>query len=484
MLGNQSLEQYLGIGLDALGTDPIDNNIDIDKYDRRSFKELKEASSEIGNLLEVKAEDGKSLSKAWSALLRDVWSTFYKILPELTDAEKVDTPYKSMRPMIERLLEDQETAKTRITTMMDEMAAGLATIGAGKKLLEEVQKREELNQALQKADQAIDAQEQGDSSAAGTLAEEAQSLLQQAARDVTRAVREAVEEARAQANQAEQAMAGWGLESADMQNMPLGDRLNMARRMCTPNLKRLADLVGRMRNLARAKQKERVDKNRDEVHSITVGNDLGHLLPLELAALSQPARKSDFYRRYNEHQLLQYDLKTKEKVGRGPIIALIDISGSMGGNPLEWAVAVALALADTAARQKRRFMVAFFDTRVKLTMEFEPGEKSPEKLMQMATVGAAGGTDYKPALALALKTIQDVNYQKADVLMATDGLCQVDSNFLNVFLEEKKRLGFRAWTVLIGGYRPDDNMKVWSDEVWPVRALTDETAGEIFEKVY
>jgi len=129
-------------------------------------------------------------------------------------------------------------------------------------------------------------------------------------------------------------------------------------------------------------------------------------------------------------------------------------------------------------------MVAFFDTRVKLTMEFEPGEKSPEKLMQMATVGAAGGTDYKPALALALKTIQDVNYQKADVLMATDGLCQVDSNFLNVFLEEKKRLGFRAWTVLIGGYRPDDNMKVWSDEVWPVRALTDETAGEIFEKVY
>ena len=253
-------------------------------------------------------------------------------------------------------------------------------------------------------------------------------------------------------------------------------------------MKKVADLVGRFRNLAQSRQKEKLKKNRDEIHGVTIGDDIGRLLPAELGALTHPIRKLDFYRKYQEKQLLQYQLKVNEPQGRGPIIALIDSSGSMSGQRMDWATAVALALVDTARRQKRRAAIIHFNVHVLQEVEFLPGEKDAEKMLQVATVEANGGTEYYPPLEKAIKLINTVNYQKADIVLVTDGVCRLPEEFLTGLLETKKTMNFRCWSVLINATDPSTELVKWCDHVWPVMDVLDdsalETAGTLFQEVY
>jgi uncharacterized protein with von Willebrand factor type A (vWA) domain len=163
--------------------------------------------------------------------------------------------------------------------------------------------------------------------------------------------------------------------------------------------------------MAKAKQKEKVKKQRDEIHGITIGNNIPHVLASELAAIRHPALRKDFLRRYAEGQLLQYELEAKEKQGRGPIVALVDISKSMDiqtptGRRIDMATAIALALVDTASRQKRQAAVVFFNSSVQRTIEFKPGEKDLAKFIEVGTYGTSGGTDYSPALVEAMRLIK------------------------------------------------------------------------------
>jgi uncharacterized protein with von Willebrand factor type A (vWA) domain len=244
-----------------------------------------------------------------------------------------------------------------------------------------------------------------------------------------------------------------------------------------------------MRNLARAKQKSKVKKGRDDIHSITLGKDLEHILPTELGALSHPLRNLDFKRRYTEGQLLQYDLQGKEKVGRGPMVANVDVSGSMtdrmsdGSTRIDWAVSIALALVDTATRQKRKSRITFFNVNIVNTVEFQPGEKNVEKMLQVATIGASGGTNFKHPLNDSVKIIEQVGYRQADVVFITDGECEIDGSFEREFKEKKAALGFQVWSIIVGGDK-GASLEKWSDKVWSSREFSEDVAGEVFQEVY
>jgi uncharacterized protein with von Willebrand factor type A (vWA) domain len=439
------------------------------------YRDLLNASGELQNLVK------ESPATTFPALLQDIWAGFYKAAPELVPEKHVDPAYQANRPFIERFLEDKTTAEARITTMLDELSAGVATIETGRKFLEEIKQRPELQKALEKASAAME--ENQPSAVKEVLVDQAQQILKQSAREVRRAVRAAAEAGKEKAEELQQVLAGWGLEPGDLKRVPMEERLKLAERLTGPKLKKLADLVGRFRNLARVRQKEKLKKERDELHGITVGADLSRVLPAELAMIKHPLRRLDFYRRFTEGQLLQYELRTKEKLGRGPIICLVDASGSMSGERMDWAVAVTLALLDTATRQKRRAAVIIFNTRVLAEYEFGPGERDIEKFVAIATTGANGGTEYFPALARAVELINTINYEKADVMMVTDGACRVPDDFLQNFLISKKTLNFRVWSVLIGHDSPQELTR-WSDRVWQTARPSEEVAGEIFEEVW
>lgn len=457
------------------------NNIIQDSFDSTMFNDLLDASDK---LREVSRTPPIS-EEPWKALIKDVWAGFYKASPELNNENNIDPLYMANRTFVQKFLEDPATAETRIHTMLDDLAAGIATIEAAGKLNEELRTRPELKKVLDACRKAQKQQQQGDEQGASETMQQVQQFLQGTATEVRQAMRAATKAGKQKVDDLDQILRGWGLEPGDLKTVPLGDRLKLVDRITQDRrMKQVSDLVGRFRNLARAKQKDKVRKDRDEIHSIKLGNDLEHVLPQELASLRHPTLKLDFYRKFTEKALLQYDLKAKEAQGRGPIVALIDISGSMRGQPLDWAIAVALGLVDTASRQKRRAKIIFFDTEVKKEVEFGPSERDIHKIMDIAETGAAGGTNYEPALLAAKQTIETVNYKNADIVMVTDGYCDISDSFLQQFNEAKKRLEFQCYTVLIGhkGHKAEE-LKKWSDKVWTVKELDEETAGEIFEEM-
>ncbi len=490
------------------------HNVRQDRFDRRVFDDLREAS---GELYATTHQGGQT----WAPLVEDLFATYYKAEPQLAESGDVKAPYRVNRQLVEKTLEDPATNTTRLTTMLDETASALATVAAGQRLWSEVQNRPDLKEAMEKAEQAANLQDKANTARrqameraqegaqalpgklegfaqtceqqAGEIMAEAEKLLQGAAKDVRQAIRLAQGAGQDKADKLVTILNGWGLEPGDLKQVQnLGERLNLAKKLMTPyHMEKLAEFIGRMRSLARAKQRHKLDHARDEVHSVETGSDLDRVLPDELAALRHPLLKLDFDRKMVEDGLMQYELTGKEKAGRGPIVALIDRSGSMkdlaGGQSREdWAIGVALALADTATRQKRACCIAFFDAvaHPEVTFDFKPGEKSPAKLAAIASVAPYGGTDYQPALALALERIKGQTYKKADIMLVSDGCCDLPDDFLQDFNATKKRMDFGTYAVLIGTSDYYGTLRKWADRVWTVATGTDEVAGDILEGVY
>ena len=88
---------------------------------------------------------------------------------------------------------------------------------------------------------------------------------------------------------------------------------------------------------------------------VTLDGDLGRLLPHELARLSLPELEDDTLRRLAERQLMSREYHGTEPVAKGPVILCVDESGSMHGEKVHTAKALALAMA-WVARQQRRWI--------------------------------------------------------------------------------------------------------------------------------
>ncbi len=452
-----------------------ENNIAQDSFDQRVFEELRDASSELTRL-----EAAEKVP--WPPIPRDIFSIFYKMLPELLPEEAVRYGYRPNRELLRRILDDPNVEQARVATMLDDLASGLATLETATRLLEEIRKRPELQKIFDQAGEAAQAESDGDQQKAAGLAKQALEGMDKHAQALRRAVRKATQAGRDKAEETAATAAGWGLDGSDLRRMPLGQRLELMAKLSSSRMKKLAQMIGRFRNLARQRQRQRIRHRRDEIHSIRTGRDISHLLPTEIAALKDPVRRLDFARRFAEGSLLEYDLQARERQMRGPMVVLVDKSGSMSGYPMDWAVATALALVDTAARQKRRAYVAFFDTKVVQATEFAAGERDPEKFASLASVSAGGGTDYWPAFRTAAVQIDKRGFTKADVVLVTDGVCQMERKQIENLLAYKQKHDFRVWSVLIGD-DPYGELRKWSDQVWAVRYLDEDIAGEIFEVV-
>lgn len=189
------------------------------------------------------------------------------------------------------------------------------------------------------------------------------------------------------------------------------------------NLKRIAELLGRLERDFRYKRSHRIVGGMDEVVGVEVGNDVKRILPHEFATLMHPVLKTKFYRDFAQKQLLQYEMIGHAEAGKGPVIAMIDASGSMSGTPNEWARAVILALTSIAHREKRDSYIIEFAGAV--TGEWflpSKGGIDPEVATDFAMSFNGGGTDITSALKRAKQIFErHPNFKQADLLLVTDG---------------------------------------------------------------
>ncbi|OPX87898.1 MAG: hypothetical protein A4E53_02270 [Pelotomaculum sp. PtaB.Bin104] len=136
-------------------------------------------------------------------------------------------------------MEDPTTEQARLTTTLDELSAGLATLEAGRVLLDEIRSRPELEKAMKQAERAEQEQEKGNGPVAEGFSDLAKQALQQNARELRRAIRQATQAGKEKSEQLTEGLAGWGLEPGDLTQVPIEERLKLAERLMNHRMKML-----------------------------------------------------------------------------------------------------------------------------------------------------------------------------------------------------------------------------------------------------
>ncbi len=449
------------------------NSVRHDVFDKAAYEEILCQSKELQSL----NAQGTQTLNTFAEIAEDVFFALYKVKPELTLANELATEYMLNHELMSKLIESQSYQELREYTQLDELGAGLGSKALLENLLKQLEKEGDLKEVSNKINDAVKQQASIPSDELHQMISGMQSKLRQV-------VELATDKAVAEVEEVETIITSWGFNQGEFERLPYDKKLELLQVLRgQQKFKDMTKLVGRMRNLATGSRKSKLE-HRIELHSITQGADLNHVLPQELLSLRRPALKLDFYRKMVEKQLLQYDLNHREYMGQGPIIVLIDTSSSMRGGREVWSKGIALGLAEIAEKERRAFSYGLFASgRADLiTDDFQLGQRSPDKLIKLASEFIGGGTDFEQPLQWAIGKLKESKFNKADIVMITDGECAVGNEFLKELQKVKEDKQFRIYSILIGGNQRE--LKRWSDEVWSVTNLLDETiAKELFQKI-
>ncbi|MEM4204949.1 MAG: VWA domain-containing protein, partial [Candidatus Methanomethylicaceae archaeon] len=187
--------------------------------------------------------------------------------------------------------------------------------------------------------------------------------------------------------------------------------------------------AGRLIRSALQKQRAKYERESQEVTEITLGRDIGRLIPVEYIAMRHPILKRHFMKSYCEESLQQYDLQAKEQRERGPIVMLIDKSSSMNGEKDIWSSAIALAMLEVAMYQRRQFAVVLFTSQV-IFERYWSNHPEFEDVVEFLSQKPDGGTDFDVALKAGIKHLKRDKFEQADLIMITDGYSEVSDKTL------------------------------------------------------
>ena len=156
------------------------------------------------------------------------------------------------------------------------------------------------------------------------------------------------------------------------------------------------------------------------------------MLPSELVLFENEEMENLFYAKMYENSLLTYEIAGKNQkeqdkkeieYKKGPVVACVDTSGSMAG-------------------------VLLFGARGQILKFKMENESKVIELLRFLNQGFNGGTDFNTPLREAIKIIESKrNYNKADILFITDGLCNLNNTSTKIIQERKKKLNFQIFTV-------------------------------------
>ena len=317
------------------------------------------------------------------------------------------------------------------------------------------------DQAEQAALQAQIAELQEKAEAMAQALESKMEDLEDAAR---RAVRPALEETNSEIVELVQAIKAFGggydpgMSTNPAQRLSPAQKVEMAQKMRDNNkLRQIADLTGRLTRIALKTQKERVQHEPDEVIGVKTGQDIPHLVASEMSLLTDPALEDLFYLKFAESKLTQYDLDRKENQGRGPIIVALDSSGSMtqpggGGYSREvWSKGVAIAMMAIARLQKRDIAIIHFSSGEQVkSFDFKKGQSAPMDVVECAEFFYGAGTNYTGWMTQALKLVENSRFDKADVIIVSDGDIRLDQKVVENWNKARDERKMRCHSILIG----------------------------------
>jgi len=284
----------------------------------------------------------------------------------------------------------------------------------------------------------------------------------------------------------------WSYSVKELKKEPFYLQLKMLKSYSTffeknPDLRRIVDFIGR-REFDPPSDRIRLSPfGKNRIQTVRFSDSINNLLPMEAAKLLNPSLKRKFYADMLEGKLLSYQLLGKHYTGpphikpRGPMIVLVDTSGSMHGAPQTLAKSAVLAMAKRMLSQQRDMKVILFaSTSQHLEIELSNRKKMSEKFLNFLLYTFGGGTDFNTALASGLKSLKEKDFQGADLLFITDGKSEVSDELVLARWEEtKKKYNAKVYSLIVGGSGAGGLSKI-SDFIYLVETEPDSNStGEV-----
>jgi uncharacterized protein with von Willebrand factor type A (vWA) domain len=428
---------------------------------------------------------------AWEDLMRDVFYAYHHARDPQVVTDNIDPAVAFHAKIVQKLQATEEFTLSRNLTRDDGPTAAGATLastrvlkeGLSDELLRQAQQSEEFTKSVE---DARDADNELDALRAEARAEHAQNG--EVSASTAQVIRETVKQRQQARAKAEQIANGTPVPfdkaahdvviraaqaaknaAETMGNVPsfgqgFGDgepryespeqALSIAEMWTNnPVLIAVAELYGKMDKHIRFERAKRISGGQDEIVDVTLGDDLRRVVNSELALLSDPDTEDLFYAEYIAAELPVYTLVGEEHAGRGPIVLVVDESGSMSGERNIWAKAIALCLLNISRREKRDFAyVGFSSPRQVHAFEFKTKRPlDPQAIVDMASHFYGGGTDYLTGVEQAVRIMDQAGeFRKADIVLVGDGDASFSTNdkIARDHLTEK---GVRLHGIGIGG---------------------------------
>jgi len=250
-------------------------------------------------------------------------------------------------------------------------------------------------------------------------------------------------------------------------------RLELAKKLSrNERLKKLMKLAGRLRRLSEASRKERDPSGVGVITGVTRGNDFMRMLPSEMAMLKVPQMRNYQLAKLAERKMAEYRMEGVKKEGRGPMIVMIDTSGSMDSCDAGlWASAIALSCAGVAQKEKRPITFIGFNRRVTFvysinakgeafaydvnnlteSTKFEGG--APQVCISLTSMRFHGGTSFDAPFEAAITLNAELNLysSKADFLIVTDGEAEISPSVMEKLEWAKEKNNTRVYGLAVGG---------------------------------
>jgi uncharacterized protein YegL len=223
-------------------------------------------------------------------------------------------------------------------------------------------------------------------------------------------------------------------------------------------LRQVSDLAGRMLVALKGAIAKRVINVPEEVVGVKLGNQFDQLAPSEYARLAHPVLRTELIGRVIRHRATVIEREGTEQKAHGPMVFLIDSSGSMEGQRDTWAKAVMTALTRLAWQDKRDCAAVHFSTATKVHVLKVGDHKS---LVRAQSLFLDGGTAMGTAIRVGCETVQELareGISGADLVLISDG--QVPDQQVEGPIAQMERQGIRLHTVAIGTtFRSDSPLR-------------------------
>jgi len=497
----------------------LSQNIETDSFDRELFEELVATSQELQNLI----ESGSNLLPNFRSFVLDLFASFFKYNVLLHPEDEVKRSVLLGRKLIEKALSTESYKELKEETVLDGFKSAIATLALGGEMIrwiksedgpsqkslikeweldraeenyeelkeeadtwEEIEKKKSPDKSFKEGKKKARFELRKQEEEFKELKEEQKKRIENVEMKLKNLTKSALNQASERVEEAERELMEWGASMGIPQEKPVGEKLDLAAKLFkNEKLRKLSLMVGSLKEEMFSSRRKLWSKRGAEVYDIAIGDDLGRIIPSELVFLRHRVLRRDFLKRFVEEKLLQYYLR--EEKGRGPLVVCVDGSSSMDGNKEVWSKGVCLTLLDIAKRQRRKFIVIVFSSKGSPLKVFGSDVKEgwgmkERDIIELADYFPGGGTDFEDPLDKALEFLKQSKFRRGDIVFITDGECDVGDDWVKAFLEERRKLNFQVFSILIDltGRETQESLKKFSDKITTISKLTSKDARDIF----